>query len=98
MRDDVVPADEHQGGATVHGDLHVTGTLTADGKLQIAQSAITGNTSDAASLGIDFVIHVLHRRIDDLEARLAGLEASGRRAAPQSENAAFRRTAAPATT
>jgi hypothetical protein len=76
MRNNLVPADEHRGGAIVHGDLHVTGTLRADGKLQIAQSAITGNTSDAASLGIDFVIQVLHRRIDDLEARLAGLGAS----------------------
>jgi hypothetical protein len=76
MRDNRVPAAEYPGGATVHGDLHVTGTLTADGKLQIAQSAITGNTSDGALLGIDFVIHLLHRRIDDLEARLAALDAS----------------------
>lgn len=72
----------------MHGDLHVTGTLTADGRLQISQSAITGNTSDDASLGIDFVIHALHRRIDDLEVRLAGLEASR-------TNAALRLNAAP---
>jgi hypothetical protein len=37
---------------------------------------MTGNTNDTASIAIDFVIHLLHRRIDDLEARLAGLEAS----------------------
>ena len=76
MRDDPVPADEHPSGGTIHGDLHVTGTLTTDGQLQIAQSAMTGNINDTASIGIDFVIHLLHRRIDDLEARLAGLEAS----------------------
>jgi hypothetical protein len=60
---------------TVFGDVHVTGTLTADGKLQIAQSAITGNISDTSSIGIDTVVHLLHRRIDDLEARVAGIYA-----------------------
>jgi len=41
---------------------------------------MTGNTSDDASPGIDFVIHLLHRRIDDLEARphLRRLERSDR--------------------
>jgi hypothetical protein len=73
MRDNPVPGDGHPGGATVYGDLHVTGRLTADGELQISQSAVTGNSTDTASIGIDFVIHALQRRIDDLEARLAGL-------------------------
>jgi aminoglycoside phosphotransferase (APT) family kinase protein len=86
MRDNSTPADQRQRGAIVHGDLHVTGTLTADGKLQIAQRAITGNTSDTASLGIDFVIHALHRRIDDLEARLAALGAAPHTDAPLRRN------------
>ena len=73
MRDHPVPANEHPGGATVYGDLHVTGKLTAEGDLQITQRVVTGNSTDTASIGIDFVIHALHRRIDDLEARLAGL-------------------------
>jgi hypothetical protein len=76
MRDNRVPADEHPGGATVHGDLHVTGRLTAKGELQITQCAVTGDSTDTGSIGIDFVIHALHRRIDDLEARLAGLTAA----------------------
>jgi hypothetical protein len=76
MRDNPIPGDGHPGGATVHGDLHVTGRLTADGELQITQRAVTGNGTDTASIGIDFVIHGLQRRIDDLEARLAGLPAA----------------------
>jgi hypothetical protein len=76
MRDNPVAADGHPGGATVHGDLHVTGRLTADGDLQITQRAVTGSSTDTASIGIDFVIHALHRRIDDLEARLASLAAA----------------------
>jgi hypothetical protein len=76
MRDNRVPADGHPGGATVHGDLHVTGRLTADGELQITQRAVTGNSTDTASIGIGFVIHALYRRIDDLDARLASLAAA----------------------
>jgi hypothetical protein len=76
MRDNPIAADGHPSGATVHGDLHVTGRLTTDGDLQITQRAVTGNSTDTASVGIGFVIHALHRRIDDLEARLAGLAAA----------------------
>jgi len=81
-------SDEPSSGVTVFGDLHVTGTLTADGRLQIAQSAMTGNVTDTAAIGVDTVLHLLHRRIDDLAARIAALEASSEKSLPSSAKTA----------